>query len=53
MHGRVGLMRICLDDEPDSFKWRLSTTSVFTLKSMFADYMYVHTFFSYKILVEN
>jgi hypothetical protein len=39
------LMRANLNDEPHSFKWFLSTTCAFTVKSMHAYYMNGHTVF--------
>jgi hypothetical protein len=38
-------MRVNLNDEPDSFKWRLSTTCGLTVKYMYADYMNEHMVF--------
>jgi hypothetical protein len=42
------LMRANLNDEPHSFKWLLSTTCAFTVKSMHAYYMNGHTVFFFK-----
>jgi hypothetical protein len=47
------LMRVTLTNEPDSFKWRLTTNSIFSVKSMYADYLNGHAVFLKKILVEN
>jgi hypothetical protein len=44
------LMVVNLSDEPDSFKWRLTTTGIFSVKSMYADYMNGHTAFLKKYL---
>jgi hypothetical protein len=46
----VSLVRILMDvnlsDEPDSFKCRLTSTCIFSIKSMYADYMNGHTVFA-------
>jgi hypothetical protein len=44
------LMRVHLNDEPDSFKWHLTTKCVFTDKPMYTDYMNGHTLFLKKYL---
>jgi hypothetical protein len=44
------LMNINLNDEPDSFKWNLTTVGTFSLKSMHADYINRHTVFLKKYL---
>jgi hypothetical protein len=44
------LININLSDEPDSFKWNLTTTGIFSVKSMYADYMNGHTVFLKKYL---
>jgi hypothetical protein len=44
------LMEVNLSDEPDIFKWRLTTTGIFSVKSMYADYMNGHTVFLKKYL---
>jgi hypothetical protein len=43
-------MNIQLNDEPNRFKWHLTTTGLFTVKSMYADYMNGHTVFLKKYL---
>jgi hypothetical protein len=43
-------MNIHLNDEPDRFKWHLTTTGLFTVKSMYADCMNGHTIFLKKYL---
>jgi hypothetical protein len=44
------LMNVNLSDEPDSFKWNFTTTGIFSIKSMYADYMNGHTVFLKKYL---
>jgi hypothetical protein len=44
------LMNVHLSDEPCSFKWNLTTTGIFSVKSMYADYMNGHTVFLKKYL---
>jgi hypothetical protein len=44
------LMSIHLNDEPDRFKWHLTTMGLFTVKSMYADCMNGHTIFLKKYL---
>jgi hypothetical protein len=46
-------MVVNLSDEPDSFKWRLTATGIFFVKSMYADYMNGHTAFLKKIPMED
>jgi hypothetical protein len=46
-------MNVHLSDEPHGFKWNLTTTGIFSVKSMYADYMNGHTVFLKKILVED
>jgi hypothetical protein len=43
-------MNILLNDEPDRFKWHLTTIGLFTVKSMYADCMNGHTVFLKKYL---
>jgi hypothetical protein len=43
-------MNVHLSDEPDSFKWNLTSTGIFSVKSMYADYMNGHTVFLKKYL---
>jgi hypothetical protein len=50
IHLVTRLMNIQLNDEPDRFKWHLTTTGLFTVKSMYADYMNGHTVFLKKYL---
>jgi hypothetical protein len=38
-------MNINPSDEPNSFKWCLTTTGIFTIKSIFANYINGHTVF--------
>jgi hypothetical protein len=47
------LMNVHLTDEPDSFNWNLTTTGIFSIKSMYADCLNGHTVFLKKILVEH
>jgi hypothetical protein len=35
-------MCVNLNDEPDSFKWNLTTIGIFSVKSMYVDYMNEH-----------
>jgi hypothetical protein len=44
------LMNVHLNDEPDRFKWHLTTTGSFSVKSMYADIMNGHTVFLKKYL---
>ena len=44
------LMSISLSNEVDKFKWNLTTTGQFTVKSMYADYLHGHTPFLRKYL---
>jgi hypothetical protein len=44
------LMNVHLSNEPDKFKWCLSTTSIFPVKSMYADIMNGHMVFLKKYL---
>jgi hypothetical protein len=44
------LMNVNLNDEPDRFKWNLTTTGIFTVKSVYADIMNGHTVFLKKYL---
>jgi hypothetical protein len=46
-------MSVNLSGEPDSFKWSLTTTCIFSVKSMYADYMNGHTIFLKKIPMED
>jgi hypothetical protein len=39
------LMNINLNDEPDRFKWRLTTMGIFRVKSMYANIMNGNTVF--------
>jgi hypothetical protein len=39
------LISVNLSDESDNFKWSLTTTCIFSVKSMYADYMNGHTLF--------
>jgi hypothetical protein len=43
-------MGVHLNDKPDSFKWRLTTTIVYMVKSMYVDYMNEHTIFLTKYM---
>jgi hypothetical protein len=43
-------MNVYLSDEPDSFKWNLTTKGIFSVKSMYVDYMNGHTVFLKKKL---
>jgi hypothetical protein len=43
-------MNVNLSDELDSFKWNLTTTDIFSVKFMYADYMNRHTVFLKKYL---
>jgi hypothetical protein len=43
-------MNVHLNDEPDRFKWHLTTTGSFLVKSMYADIMNGHTVFLKKYL---
>jgi hypothetical protein len=43
------LMNVHLSDEPDNFKWCLTSTGIFSVK-MYADYMNGHTIFLKKYL---
>jgi hypothetical protein len=47
------LMVANLSDEPDSSKWHLTTTGIFSVKSMYADYMNGHMAFLKKIPMED
>jgi hypothetical protein len=44
------LMKVQLNDEPDRFKWRLTTMASFSVKSMYADFMNGHMVFLKKYL---
>jgi hypothetical protein len=44
------LMNVHLTNEPDKFKWHLTTTVSFLVKSMYADIMNGHTVFLKKYL---
>jgi hypothetical protein len=44
------LMTIHLNDEPDCFNWHLTTSRVFTAKSLYADHMNDHTRYLQKYL---
>jgi hypothetical protein len=46
-------MNVYLSDEPDSFKWNLTTTGIFSVKSMYVDYMNGDTVFLKKLFVED
>jgi hypothetical protein len=46
-------MEVTPKDELDSFKWRLTTNAISSVKSMYADYMNEHTIFIKKLVVEN
>jgi hypothetical protein len=39
------LMAVHLSNEPDSFAWKLSSTGIFSVKSLYADYLNGHTVF--------
>ena len=39
------LMAVHLSNEPDSFVWNLSSTGIFSVKSLYADYLNGHTVF--------
>jgi hypothetical protein len=39
------IMNVHLSNEPDRFKWHLTTTGLFSVKSMYADIMNGHTVF--------
>jgi hypothetical protein len=39
------LINVNLSDELDSFKWNLTTTGIFLVKSMYADYLDGHMVF--------
>jgi hypothetical protein len=43
-------MEANLSDEPDSFVWKLNASGVFTVKSMYEDFMNVHSDFPTKYL---
>jgi hypothetical protein len=47
------LMNVHLSDEPNRFKWRLTTIDSFSVKSMYANIMNEHTIFFKKVFVEN
>ena len=44
------LMQVTLDDVPDYFKWNLTQTGQFTVKSMYEDLMNDHTIYLHKYL---
>ena len=43
-------MQISLSDDSDNFKWKLTTTGTFTLKSLYVDFLNGHTRFLRKYL---
>jgi hypothetical protein len=47
---KTRLMTIHLNDEPDRFKWHLTPSRVFTVKSLHADHMNDHTRYLQKYL---
>jgi len=44
------VMGVSLNDEPDSFTWSLTSTGIFSVKSMYANFMNGHTVFLKKYL---
>jgi hypothetical protein len=44
------LMMVHLSDNPDQFTWKLTTTGIFTVKSLYLDQMNGHTRFLHKYL---
>jgi hypothetical protein len=44
------LMRVHLTDQPDSFKWNLTVNGIFSVKSMYVDYLNGHRVFLRKYL---
>jgi hypothetical protein len=46
-------MNVHLTDEPDSFNWNLTTTGIFSIKSMYADCLNGHTVFQKKKYLWN
>jgi hypothetical protein len=44
------LMDVSLSNEPDKFKWRLNTSGIFSVKSMYADFLNGHTVFLKKYI---
>ena len=42
-------MDVSRNDEPDKLIWRLTTSGIFLVKSMYADYLNMHTVFLKKI----
>jgi hypothetical protein len=44
------LMTVQQNDEPDCFKWHLTTSGVFSMKSLYADFMNDHTKYLQKYL---
>jgi hypothetical protein len=44
------LMNINLTDEPDRFKWHLTTSGIFSVKSLYADFVNGHTKYLQKYL---
>jgi hypothetical protein len=47
------LMNIHLNNEPDRFKWHLTATGSFSVKSMYADIMNGYIVFLKKVSVEH
>jgi hypothetical protein len=43
-------MDVSLSNEPDKFKWRLNTSGIFSVKSMYADFLNGHTVFLKKYI---
>ena len=44
------ITQVSLSDEPDVFRWSLTTTGTFTVKSLYADFLNGHTRFLWKYL---